>query len=407
MKYLEADSIRTFRWECFRSAGAGAIEAAGMTVLLLIAVRHFALDESWKSLVATAGSSGLILSPLVVYWVQSSGMLVRLAASRIALAGAFFFFLMVLIENAWVFSILSVLALTCASLNIPLVSSFHQKFFPPTRRGSLFSRILIIRIISVSLVSWVSGWVLGMDFALWKWVALFFGFCFLGISRCYLQYPVHRLEQNDVHSPLSGLRWVRQDRLFFWTLSAWMVMGFGNLMMLPLRIEYLSDSDTGVWLEAYQVALLTAVVPGVVRLAFVPIWGRIFDNFSLFRMRIVLNMFFALNVLIFFHTVSFWQLIFASVVFGIAHSGGDVAWNLWVTRLAPAGRAADYMAVHTFTTGLRGFLAPFAGFAFLEVLTYSQLAWISAFLMVSSGFFILKPALDKRDILIESERSAI
>ncbi|MEZ5302399.1 MAG: hypothetical protein R3F11_17460 [Verrucomicrobiales bacterium] len=42
--------------------------------------------------------------------------------------------------------------------------------------------------------------------------------------------------------------------------------------------------------------------------------------------------------------------------------GGNIAWSLWVTKLAPADRVAEYMSVHTFTTGLRGMAAPFLGF---------------------------------------------
>ena len=42
----------------------------------------------------------------------------------------------------------------------------------------------------------------------------------------------------------------------------------------------------------------------------------------------------------------------------ISGAGADVAWSLWVTKFAPPERVADYMSVHTFFTGVRGFLAP-------------------------------------------------
>lgn len=398
VKSLSPESRSAFRWECFRSAGSGAIESAGMTILLLVAVRVFHLGEGSKSLVSTAGSCGLLLSPLVVYWVQHRVMPVKSAAAMIAFTGSILFLMMAILDAPLVFAVLSVAALTCSSAKIPLISSFHQHFFPASQRGSLFSWIMMIRIVSVAVVTWGCGSLLGMNSGFWRWIVLFFSLCFALIGLCYTKYPVHRLSQNDIHTPWSGFHWLKSDRLFFWTLVSWMVMGFGNLMMLPLRIEYLSDGESGVWMEADRVALLTAVIPGVSRLVCVPFWGRIFDRISLFRLRIGLNFFFALHVFLFFNMKDFWGLALASAVFGVAHAGGDVAWNLWVTRLAPDGRAADYMAVHTFMTGLRGFMAPFAGFWLLGFTSYQNLAWFGGSLMILAGLFILRPAINQLDL---------
>jgi hypothetical protein len=41
----------------------------------------------------------------------------------------------------------------------------------------------------------------------------------------------------------------------------------------------------------------------------------------------------------------------------------------------------DYMAVHTFFTGIRGLLAPMTAFALLNVLPLTTLMWISTGLM--------------------------
>lgn len=377
-----------------------------MTVLLLIAVRYFDLSQWPKSLVATAGSLGLMISPLAVYWVQHRQIAVRRASGLISASGAVLFLLLSLSSNPLWFAFLSVLAMTCSSANIPLISSFHQHFFPPRRRGRLFAWIMMIRIVSVALVSWAAGLLLGLENSPWRVVTLFFALCFAGMAYCFRHYPRHLLDQNEFHSPFSGFRWLREDRLFFWTLVSWMVMGFGNLMMVPLRIEYLSDRESGLWLEPDQVAIITAVVPGVMRLLFVPVWGRIFDSVSLFRLRIGLNFIFALHVLVFFNVRDYWALIISSSLFGIAHSGGDVAWNLWVTRLAPPGRAADYMSVHTFMTGIRGFLAPFAGFWVLQYAGYSQLALWGGGLMMAAGLFILKPAISREDLALELRRES-
>ena len=59
-------------------------------------------------------------------------------------------------------------------------------------------------------------------------------------------------------------------------------MGFANLMMLPLRIEYLANPKYSLALQPASIAFLTGVVPNVARLVMSPVWGWLFDraNFS-------------------------------------------------------------------------------------------------------------------------------
>lgn len=369
-----------------------------MTILLLIGVRHFEFSEGFKSLIATAGSLGLLIGPIIVYWVQTHRTNVSLMAQRIAWMGAAFFLVMFFARAPVVFAVLGVCAMTCSSANIPLLSSYHQKFFPWEVRGRLFSRVMMIRIVAVSLVSLLAGLILRLSIDLWPYVILFF-FLSYGLVGIFLsKYPKNYLERNEFHSPLSGFHWLKKDPLFLWTLVSWMIMGWGNLMMLPLRVQYLSDVEGGYWLSTDMVTIVVAVIPSIVRLLCVPFWGKLFDRISLFRLRILLNIFFAAHVFLFFHMHNIWGLVLAGITFGIAHSGGDVAWNLWVTRLAPHGRAADYMAVHTFLTGVRGFCAPFVGFWLLGFMSYSHISIIAGVLITCASLFVLKPAILELDL---------
>jgi MFS family permease len=90
----------------------------------------------------------------------------------------------------------------------------------------------------------------------------------------------------------------------------------------------------------------------------------------------------------FFATDSWPLLVISAVIFGIGTSGGDLAWNLWVTKFAPADKVSDYMAVHVFFTGIRGVLAPPVGFFLARYMTLQQMSFLSAGLMVVSIFVI-------------------
>jgi MFS family permease len=140
-------------------------------------------------------------------------------------------------------------------------------------------------------------------------------------------------------------------------------MGFANLMMLPLRIEYLASPRYHLELRPDTIALLTGIVPNIARLLLSPVWGWLFDRANFFVVRICLNVGFALGIASFFMSDTMTGLVLSAIVFGVSVAGGDVAWSLWVTKIAPPPRVADYMSVHTFFTGVRALIAPVIGFA--------------------------------------------
>jgi len=180
--------------------------------------------------------------------------------------------------------------------------------------------------------------------------------------------------------------------MFRRTLICWMFMGFANLMMMPLRVEYLAHRRYGLELTAGMIALLTGVIPNIARLCLSPIWGHLFDRMNFFTLRVTVNVGFAIGILSFFTTNSFTGMVVGAVVYGISNAGGDVAWSLWVTKFAPPDRVADYMSVHTFLTGFRGVLAPMCAFYLVTVLTLPAMAAICSGLIVV-GTLILVPEI--------------
>ncbi|MCB0318531.1 MAG: hypothetical protein KDD56_07220, partial [Bdellovibrionales bacterium] len=58
--------------------------------------------------------------------------------------------------------------------------------------------------------------------------------------------------------------------------------------------------------------------------------------------------------------------------------GASIVWNLWVVKYAPSKKTADYMAVHTFLTGMRGVLSPVFAFWAIQFIGYSEFAYYAA-----------------------------
>jgi len=380
---------KTYRLELRRAVANGILEAAGGTFLLLIAVKWFRAGATAKGLVAAGGSMGLMLTPMVVSGVTSLGWPTAVAASRLAAAGGLVFLIMAAIPWEPIYVIGSVLSMATASAAIPLMTQIYQENYPENERGTLFSRAVMVRISAAALFSAAAGRVLSANLANFRWLLVIFAAAFGFASLCLSEYPSRPLSKEGGSHPFRAMRFVRDDRLFRHTLICWMFMGFANLMMLPMRVEYLANPRYGLALDAGVIALVTGVVPNMARLVMSPIWGYLFDRMNFFVLRVTLNVGFAAGILTFFLSDDFPGFILGALIFGVSNAGGDVAWGLWVTKFAPPDRVADYMSVHTFFTGVRGVIAPLVAFHLVGSVRLPVLGWISAGLIGAASLMLL------------------
>lgn len=139
--------------------------------------------------------------------------------------------------------------------------------------------------------------------------------------------------------------------------------------------------------------MLIAIIPALVRLVLSPAWGWLFDRMNFFVLRITINLAFGASILVFFTGDSWAGLILGSIVFGIAVSGGDLAWSLWITKFAPPHLVADYMSVHTFFTGVRGVLAPLLAFQLIAVVSMSTMGIICSIMIVIASLMLVPEIL--------------
>jgi len=372
----------TYHYERWRAVTNGMLETAGTTFLLLIAVKWFQAGATAKALVAGGGSMGLLMTPLVVSLVQGLGWPAAKAASRLAAAGAGCFLVMAVLPILPVFVVGSVLSMAASSSAIPLMTQVYQENYPERKRGLFFSRTVMIRIGVAAIFSELAGRMLSLHMESFRWLLVVFAAAFTVSSYCLSRCPSRPLTTSQGSHPFRSLRFARDDRLFRQTLICWMLMGFANLMMLPMRVEYLGNPQYGLALSVGEIAFLTGVVPNSARLFLSPFWGWAFDRMNFFVLRMTLNLGFAAGILSFFTSNSVTGLIVGAIVYGISNAGGDVAWGLWVTKFAPPERVADYMSAHTFFTGVRGVLAPLAAFHLVSTLSVGTLGWISAGLIL-------------------------
>ena len=379
----------TYRMERRRALAAGVLETAGTTFLLLVAVRAFSAGPTAKGVIASGGALGLLLTPWTVWYVAKRRWRATQTAAWFARTGGAAYLVAAVVPSLTAYVIASTVALTALMGMVPLLTQMLEANYPAKERGKRFSNTVIIRILSSMAFAWAAGTLLTDDMARYPLVLLAYAAAFLlagdSLSRC----PSRPVPKEAGESPTRVWRYVKEDRTFRITLWSWMFMGIGNLMMLPLRVEYLANPKYGLTLSAGAIAFYTTILPNMARGAMSAVWGRLFDRMDFFAMRAVLNVGFALNIFLFFLGGSVPALVAASLIFGVSSAGGDIAWSLWVTKLAPSNRTAGYMSIHTFTNGIRSALAPLIAFWFVEGRSIHTLAWISGGLILVATLMLV------------------
>lgn len=375
---------RTFRMERWRALAGGLVEPLGGTFFLLMAIRYHQAGELAQALAATGGAAGLLLGPPVVALTERMGWRVNraLAGFQWVMAGAIALAALTTCLPVYVGAGLA--ALTAGAACIPLSTQFFQQNYPAARRGALFSIASTIRLAVAAAATWAGGAWLEQDL---RHTHGLLGVMAVAAALCgwfFWKSPGDELERGAGAHPFRALGLLREDRAFRSLIVVWMLMGFGNLMMVPLRVKYLIEPQFGFNYSEAQAAFLVGVVPSVMIFALTWWWGKLFDRVNFFLLRSALNGTFLLSNLFFFLVGEYWGFLVGMIFLGISFAGGNVAWSLWVTKLAPPARVADYMAVHTFMTGARGLVAPMLGVYLAAVVPMPWIVGLSSGLILAS-----------------------
>jgi MFS family permease len=360
------DIVRqTFFWDRFRGTSQGILETGYMGLTLVIAIEVFDASNDVKSLIAAANPMGLMLTPLTLVlftWLKRPANRIAsnlLLAAGVCLAAAAFS------QSLTPYLVFLILSAVLGTQAIPLMAHIYAENYPPNKRGAYLSISFMFSVAATFFFSALFGKLMDVDISYYSLV--------LGVLAlaCLLSgFSVSRMPSSPIHkestqNPLRNLSYAFTDWKFGIMLFSWMFVGLGNLMVMPLRIEYLLKPEYGIAASISMVTWLTLGLPAICRFVSARFWGRLFDSIDFMVLRMIINALQMFSIVIFFSTKNYWVLGFATALNGIGMGGGNLSWNLWVTKFATRERTAAYMSVHTFLTGVRGFAAPFLGFYLL------------------------------------------
>lgn len=396
----EPDAAATQRWDLLRGFSMGFIEPFTQTFALLIAIRVFSAPETVKAVINSATALGLLLTPLTVLWVARSNLRASHAAmlytglAALAAGGA------AVVPGLALFLALAALFNMAVAQCVPLSFSIYARNYSSRFRGIRVGNTFLVAGGTAALVSYLFGWMLDRGDAAFSYrgVILVVVLAALLAVFAYGRMPSGTMGTRAAVNPWKNLDILREDRLFALMLLGWWFMGMGNLMTMPLRVEYMANPEYGIDASNEVIGLVLGTIPLVIRPLASRTMGQFFDRWNLVHIRLLTNGLFVLSIAFFFATDRLWVMAIGSVFFGLATAGGQVLWNLWVTKLAPSDRVSNYMSLHTGLTGLRGVMAPFIGF-FLIATTSPRIAaglGIASILLSSLIIGPLKKAIDAR-----------
>lgn len=393
--------------DLMRSVPLGVLLPLETSLLVTIALKHFDAPGMVKGIIAAANGVGLLATPFITHLARRLGRPVMVVVAALSALGAVAFVVAATGPLA-AYTVGAIIGIATVNAMYPLVTVCYERNFPAHELGRRVGWGMSLKVLVSALVGLGMGEFLSNEPGRWWMVILAGAVASTLLVFLHLQVPSEPLPPvaETGRSWLPHFHLLAEDRRLKLTLIAWMLMGFGNLMLLPLRVEYLANPRYGIVASTAMIAVLTVVVPSVVRLLSMPLFGFIFDRMSFFASRILVNVLFAIYVAAFFTGTSTAGLVAGAVVLGVGSAGGDLMWSLWVTKFAPPGRTADYMGLHTFFTGIRAVSAPVVGFAILGRVSLATVAVIAAVLMVASAVVLVPEARAERQSRLEAAPAA-
>jgi MFS family permease len=387
---------RTFRFEVLRALPAGFIDTAATSFVIFFAIQVFDMHWAVKAAMLAASSVGQLCSLFIVQIARRLACPVNTLAAWIWLFSFSGFAVASMAGNhAIPYFAGCVIAFICLGMSAPLTAQIYRKHYASDKRGRLFSITSLIRAGAAAGISWLIGsWLKshGNHFS-----PLFWGYavaCLMMVGCVRLMAPVVLLQTVRLKW-FDAFRHVSEDAPFRKLLIVWMVFGFGNLISLALFVEFITNPLYGYNYGPKNVGFITGTVPMVAFIVFVVPWGTVFDRLPFYTVRALVNVFFIFGILIYYLGSGFMALCIGIALHGIARSGGEIIWTLWVTKFANSDKVVEYMSVHTFLTGVRGVIAPFIAFMVAAYASPMWVAWISAGLIFLSTLTIFPEIIEE------------
>ncbi len=288
---------------------------------------------------------------------------------------------------------------------VTLRAAMWKHNYPPDKRGVITARLQALRMMTALTSVWAASVLFDYKPESYRWVyPAIAGFGAVGLV--VLQRLHVRRERSELRSAyimngsgeVSTIRYdlralvsprqvtnrmwelLRTDRRYTRFLGAQMLLGVGTQMVLPVLVITLDKAFALYWINT----MIMEVLPKLLSFGSLRRWGCYFDRVNVSRFRVLIGLCAVVAVCLGLAgtltiELGWWRESFGAVValglfagrsvmLGLQHGGGTLAWNLGHLHFAKREDAELYLGVHVSLTGVRGLIAPFVGVALAGVM---------------------------------------
>jgi MFS transporter len=322
---------------------------------------------------AIVGSAPTIAQSFAMTWRT---LLRRVDRGRaliaIGLFGKGLYVLAAFATRSWAFAAIVCAAAIVDCAYIPIRNVLYQSNYPERLRGVLFSTGFSIMIAANLATSLAATACLDRWSGAQRWLYPLAATAGIGAHLVYARArlrgrgraatataprgsPLRQFSAALLHPIRLTRSILRRDARFRGLELGFVLYGVTYLMNDVLVVIVAVDELRASYVE---ISIAQTVIPFATMILCFPIWGRFMDRSD--TLRVSACAFFAVGVwtVALVATRSVAMLYVAGFLRGVAMAGINVAWNLGPLRLAPRGKASEYMSVHVTLVGVRGAAGP-------------------------------------------------
>ncbi len=273
---------------------------------------------------------------------------------------------------------------------LPAQSRIFQANYSDQVRGRAVSLVQSRTMLVVALVAYATGRMLDFKPYSYQWLfplAGVFGFW------AYHRYTLISIRGGGAPQlarkrsfPFSDFFAIlAKDRRFFWYETFFFIYGLGFMFTLPLFIIF---CDEVLHMKYNQFAASYMVVPPIIMIVLIPVFGRMLDRINPIRLCAIAFAFLAFWPLILCFATEVWYTYVAFVFYGLGMAGVYVTWTLGALYFAPEREAQKYHSIHITLVGLRACFGPW-----LAVLVFKPLIGFRLTFLLAFALFAISAAL--------------
>lgn len=379
---LPEDIRRNLRYDILAAAAYGVFYATIISFMPVV-LRNLGATSTQLAFYTTSSYFGSLLSLFTVLVMRGPHMLRYALISWIFARGLFV--LAFFVDTPEALLVLCAFFWIAEGFPAPAYTQIMQKVYPTELRGRAMAVVRSGMVTVLVITTPLAGWAL--DAVGYKWT-----FAVAGVMGIVSALLFARLGQGaDLTLPTArrsladAFAVARHDRPFALFLLAIAVYGVGGLMGLPLypivQVSRLGLSYSEIGYLGLAQSLVWALT--------LPFWGRMLDRRGplwVIRGAIALNAFVPFSYI---WANSGWALLPAFLVQGVVLSAFDLAIANTAIQMSGRERVLEYSALQTTVVGLRGFIAPWVGAAFLALGAPDTLVFATGSALVLLSFVIV------------------